>query len=140
MKKFREAALGIRQSLTLALCGTLIVGCSGVRPSLGSGQFGASWQVREAAYLQQEKEEEEEDDFGDRMGSADRRSKATRRAKSGLGSAGSFLLGFLGVGAVLWLLESLGEDDEDAELTYDDTLTHEFSARMPGGLAKGLRR
>lgn len=140
MKKLDELAPGIRQSLTLALCGSLIAGCSGVRPGMGSGQFGASWQAREAAYLQQEKEEEEDDDFGDRMGSADRRSKAKRRAKSGLGSAGSFLLGALGVGAALWLVSSLGDDDEDEELTFDDTLTYGAAAQMPGGLGKGIRR
>jgi len=36
---------GSRQWLVLALCGSLIVGCSGVRPGMGSGQFGASWQA-----------------------------------------------------------------------------------------------
>ena len=140
MRKLDGPILGLRQSLTLALCGSLIVGCSGVRPGMGSGQFGASWQAREAAYLQQEKEEEEDDDFGDRMGSADRRSKAKRRAKSGLGSVGALFLGVLGVGAALWLASSLGDDDEDAELTYDDTLSHQFSPQMPGGPTRGFRR
>ena len=86
------------------LCVVLLSGCAAVRPGAMAGEFGPSWQVREAAYLQ----EEEEDDFGERLEGAERKSKAKK------------VLAWIGLGAILaW---ALTQDDEDEKKTYEDLL------------------
>ena len=98
---------GPREVLALLLCVVLFIGCSGVRPDIGSVQFGPSWQEREAIHLQQEG-----DDLGDRVEEAreEARKKGWRRYQ-----------------AVMWLfLAAVGVwvftydvDDEGEDLTFD---------------------
>ena len=96
----------IRALVALFLCAVLFTGCASVRPGVVAGEFGPSWQAREAAYVQEE--EEDDDDFGDRMEGAERKSKAKK------------VLAWIGLGAILaW---ALTQDDEDEKKTYEDLL------------------
>ena len=109
MNKSSLRVPGVRESLVFLLCAVLLIGCSGVGSDVGAGQFGPSWQAKEAAYLQEEGEGD--DDFGERMEGADRKAKG-RKA----------LVWLALVGILAWA--HLSSDEEEQE-----TLEHpiEFS-------------
>ena len=109
---------GVRESFAFFLCAVLLIGCSGVRSDVGAGQFGPSWQAREAAYLQ---EEEEDDEFGERMESAARKSNTKK------------VLAYLALGAILaWALSQ----DEDESQTFENPLEFAPQPQRPGAMSR----
>lgn len=121
-----QRCFGIKALVALFLCVVLFTGCSGVRPGTVAGEFGPSWQAREAAYLQ---EEEEDDDFGDRMKTANRKSKAKRGFWNVLGV-------LIGLGGLAWLLSE--NEDEDEQLTFEDPRRVDATPHLPGS-SRALR-
>ena len=111
----------IRALVALFLCAVLFTGCASVRPGVVAGEFGPSWQAREAAYVQEE--EEDDDDFGDRMKTANRKSKAKRGFWNVLGV-------LIGLGGLAWLLSE--NEDEDAQLTFEDPLRVDVAPQISG--------
>ena len=115
MREARFPCLRARALLALLLCVVLFTGCAGVRPDVGAGVFGPSWQARETAYQQ---EAEEDDEFGDRMEAADRKSNTKK------------VLAYLALGAILaWALS------EDEEETFDNPL--KFARQQQRALSLG---
>lgn len=118
MREARFPCLRARALLALLLCVVLFTGCAGVRPDVGAGVFGPSWQAREAAYLQ---EAEEDDEFGERMEAADRKSNTKK------------VLAYLAVGAILaWALTQ----DEDESQTFENPLEFASQPQRPGAMSR----
>ena len=125
MNKSSLRVPGVRESLVPFLCVVLLIGCSGVRSDVGAGQFGPSWQAREAAYLQ---EEEEDDDFGERMEAADRKSK---RKSAWL----TVFAVVIGLGAIF--ADSIF-DSGDEDSTFDDPLEVELTPHLSASFGVGV--
>ena len=127
MKKSSVPIPGVRELLALFLCVVLFTGCAGVRPDVGSGAFGPSWQAREAAYLQ---EEEEDDEFGERMEGAERKSNRKR--------AWTTVVGVLLLLALIGALAAEEEEDGGEQVTFDEPLAAESSPQTPTSLGFGF--
>lgn len=121
MREGLSPYLVVRALVTMLLCVALLTGCAGVRPGAVAGEFGPSWEVREAASLQEE--EEDDDDFGDRMKTANRKSKAKRGFWNVLGV-------LIGLGGLAWLISE--NEDEEEHLTFEAPLGVEVAPQLPG--------
>lgn len=122
MREGSPPFVNLRVPLALFLCVVLLTGCTGLRPSaVVTGEFGPSWQSREAGYVQEE--EEDDDDFGDRMETANRKSKAKRGFWNVLGV-------LIGLAGLAWLVSE--NEDEDEQLTFEEPLGVDIAPQVPG--------
>ena len=107
----RKARVQLRGLLVLLLCGAVLVGCSGIVSRDSSGQFGPSWEAREAretTYFQ------EGDDLGDRARRAETAGREGRR--EGRRAVRTLIWMVVGSIALVLVADEVGKEDD---LTFD---------------------